>query len=258
MENQQAQQVQQPQPIVYSQQKDNSVFEVVKLLHDYIIKECDLFKEQNLSYAEELKKAKEQILFLENKERDKTISTGARLQKVRAELMEAQIKKTGKNGHMNYDYLQLEDFLPELVKSCNKHGIYDVISFDIQRNLATIKIINVDNPYDKVDDFNIPLMMSTNNKQPVQNIGATITYYRRYLYQLAFNIVVNDEIDSDNQAQNNLQQQNNGNINKLIEMISSRLEPNQINGLLKQRGKTNLNQLTQDDLVGIWNSINSN
>jgi hypothetical protein len=58
-------------------------------------------------------------------------------------------------------------------------------------------IINADNPEEKVT-FSAPIVMLSENKgtNAVQAFGATMTYYRRYLYMLALDICEADTFDA--------------------------------------------------------------
>jgi hypothetical protein len=46
-----------------------------------------------------------------------------KLQKIKLELLEANIKKTGENKFSKFKYYELSDFVPEIVKLCEKHKI---------------------------------------------------------------------------------------------------------------------------------------
>jgi hypothetical protein len=60
-----------------------------------------------------------------------------------------------------------------------------------------MKVVNVDKP-EEYAIFSAPLVQLTENKgtNAVQAFGATVTYYRRYLYMLALDICEPDEIDA--------------------------------------------------------------
>lgn len=105
---------------------------------------------------------------------------------VRLGLTNANLKKTGENKHLKYNYFELEDFLPELVSLSNEHGIATM--FTMNNNTATLQIINADNPGDDWK-FTIPVAESkVQGGSAIQNLGSQITYLRRYLLMTAFEI----------------------------------------------------------------------
>ena len=74
-------------------------------------------------------------------------------------------------------------------------GLLPLVYFD--KEMAYMDMVNTENREDKVT-FSIPLASWQGNRavNPIQVIGATVTYYRRYLYQIALDIVETDEIDN--------------------------------------------------------------
>ena len=60
-----------------------------------------------------------------------------------------------------------------------------------------MSLVNAENP-EQVIDFTIPMAAWEGNRgvNPLQVMGATVTYYRRYLYMIALDICERDEIDS--------------------------------------------------------------
>ena len=81
----------------------------------------------------------------------------------------------------------------------HRHFFYDkyclCISFDNDK--AFMSIANIDDPDDTIT-FIAPMVQLSENKgtNAVQAFGATVTYYRRYLYMLALDICEPDEIDA--------------------------------------------------------------
>jgi hypothetical protein len=117
----------------------------------------------------------------------------AKLQKARIKLQSAAIKKSGHNKFAGYQYFELGDFLPTINEIFNELGLCSVISFD--KELATLRIIDTDNG--GAITFTSP-MADANLKgcHPIQNMGATQTYSRRYLYVSALEIVEHDALDA--------------------------------------------------------------
>jgi ERF superfamily len=116
-----------------------------------------------------------------------------KLQAARLALVEAGIKKSGKNSFHGWGYYELGDFIPTVHKLFDAAGLCGVVNFG--SDLATLTI------YDTEDgtcvQFSTPIVMAENNKaQAIQNLGSTHTYIRRYLWLLAMEIVEADAVDA--------------------------------------------------------------
>lgn len=117
----------------------------------------------------------------------------AKLQKARIKLQSAAIKKSGHNKFAGYQYFELGDFLPTINEIFNELGLCSVISFD--KELATLRIIDTDNGGSIT--FTSPMADAhLKGCHPIQNMGATQTYSRRYLYVSALEIVEHDALDA--------------------------------------------------------------
>ena len=117
-----------------------------------------------------------------------------KLQTVRRELCESEIKKTGENKFLKFKYFELGDFLPTLNKLMDRHLITSC--FSLNSELASLTVINSENPNEEIV-FTCPAAEAKMDKaQSVQNLGATITYLRRYLTMIAFEIAENDVVDA--------------------------------------------------------------
>lgn len=106
----------------------------------------------------------------------------------------AHLKKSGKNTYAGYDYYELGDILPAIIKACAEYKITCMVSFYECR--ADLTIVDMEKPEDKIV-FTSP--MSTANLKgchPVQNLGAVQSYIRRYLYMAAFEITDGDALDA--------------------------------------------------------------
>jgi hypothetical protein len=117
-----------------------------------------------------------------------------KLQKVRCDLQNKNLKKSGRNRFSGYDYYELGDFLPTINAMCLQEKICTAISFTAE--LATLSIYNAEKP-EEVLSFSSPMATVTlKGCHDIQNLGAVETYQRRYLYMSAFEIVEHDELDA--------------------------------------------------------------
>ena len=118
-----------------------------------------------------------------------------KIQAVRCKLQKLEVKKTGENKFSNFKYYELADILPHINNLNNEYGLFNIIDFS-NPELATLAIINSDNT-EEVVTFSTPVEKAIlKGAQLIQNLGATQTYLRRYLYMSAYEIVESDVVDS--------------------------------------------------------------
>ena len=124
-----------------------------------------------------------------------TMNVYQKLLKARVAFLGANAKKSGKNMTLAFKYFELDDIVPIATKIFEEIGLISVVNFT--EHFATLTIVNTEN-CDESITFTAPMVISEGNKAvtPVQALGATITYYRRYLYMMALDICEPDEIDS--------------------------------------------------------------
>ncbi len=127
----------------------------------------------------------------------KTVNVYQKLLKARAAFLGANAKKSGKNMTLAFKYFELDDIVPIATKIFEEIGLISVVSFTA--DTAKLTIVNTDIGADGEEtiEFTAPMIISEGNKAvtPVQALGATITYFRRYLYMIALDICEPDGID---------------------------------------------------------------
>ena len=117
-----------------------------------------------------------------------------KLQIARLSLQEKSLKKTGKNKFSGYDYFELQDFLPTVQTIFGDTGLTAVFRCD--SDMATLTVYDADNPESNVV-FTTPMAAAElKGCHPIQNLGASISYLRRYLYVNAMEIVEHDAVDA--------------------------------------------------------------
>ena len=136
--------------------------------------------------------------------------------KIRVDLQNSKLKKSGKNKFAGFDYFELADFLPKLNELMLQEGIND--RFYIKDDYATLEL----QKGEEINTYTMPFVMfetpltfkkdkSGNyvkdrtgeyiqipSMQDIQYLGALNTYYKRYLYLNAFGITDGEIIDSMN------------------------------------------------------------
>jgi hypothetical protein len=122
------------------------------------------------------------------------MSVYKKLQKARVMLLSSDLKKSGKNKFAGFEYFELGDFLPSIAKIFDEVGLCGVVRF--HADSASLTIVNTEDREDYVD-FVTPLVYADMSKsQAIQNLGATHTYVRRYLWLMAMEIVEHDAVDA--------------------------------------------------------------
>ncbi len=118
-----------------------------------------------------------------------------KLQEARIQLQNKTLTKTGYNSYSQYYYFELSDFLPTVQEIFKDLGLCGVVSFTSE--LASLTITDIDTGSSIV--ITSPMgSAALKGMHEIQNIGATETYQRRYLWVTAMEIVENDAIDASN------------------------------------------------------------
>lgn len=131
----------------------------------------------------------------------KAMNVYQKLIEAREKFLNSDIEKTGKNMNLSFKYFELNDIVPSAIKIFKEIGLLPVVNFTSE--IATMNIINVDNPDEQVS-FVAPFsqiqpIISNAGKavtNEMQALGSSITYMRRYLYMIALDICENDSIDA--------------------------------------------------------------
>ena len=111
--------------------------------------------------------------------------------------LEKNVEKTGKHNQMAFKYFELDDIVPPITEIFNEIGLVSILSFMEGNALLTIR--NTDNAEERID-FVVPCnpydtVYEGQKHVAIQALGAGITYIRRYMYLIALDICVPDELD---------------------------------------------------------------
>ena len=122
------------------------------------------------------------------------MSVYKKLQEARVRLHNTKLNKSGKNSFAKFNYFELGDFVPQVTSIFNELGLCGVVSFT--QDTAYLTVHNVEEKDDFVT-FTSPMVFASMDKtQPIQNLGSTHTYMRRYLWLMCMEIVENDIVDA--------------------------------------------------------------
>lgn len=125
-----------------------------------------------------------------------------KLAQARLMFLNEHVKKSGKNFKLEFTYFELKDIVPSATRIFAELGVAAVVGFDGE--VAKMELYNAENPEESPVAFAIPYreapqIISNAGKEvtnPLQALGASITYLRRYLYMLALDIVEDDQTDA--------------------------------------------------------------
>lgn len=114
-----------------------------------------------------------------------------KLNEARLRFQNAGIKKSGSNKY--FTYYELSDILPFINKLASELKFCCIVNFTSET--ATLDFVDLEG--DGKITFTSPMAeVKLASGQPCQNLGASQTYLKRYLYQHCFEIVENDILDA--------------------------------------------------------------
>lgn len=117
-----------------------------------------------------------------------------KVQKMRVDLQNMNVKKSGENKFAGYKYYELGDILPPINQLMLENGVASILTF--AEDYATLTLINSEKPDERIQ-FTSPMAGATlKGAHDIQNLGAVETYQRRYLYMTAFEVVESDFFDA--------------------------------------------------------------
>lgn len=117
-----------------------------------------------------------------------------KIQKMRCELQDMKIKKSGENKFAGYKYYELGDILPPINKLMLANKCAAIVSFD--NEYARLKVVNCEASEETIEFTSPMASASLKGAHDIQNLGAVETYQRRYLYMTAFEVVESDFFDA--------------------------------------------------------------
>ena len=128
-----------------------------------------------------------------------------KIQLIKKELLEANLKKTGENKFAGFKYYELADFLPTIINLCNEHKVFTRVSFNNEE--ATLEVRNIEEPSEVIVYTSPMEQLELKGCNKVQALGGSETYNRRYLYQACFDIIENDMFDGTSSIENMTKEQ---------------------------------------------------
>lgn len=155
-----------------------------------------------------------------------------KLKQIKVELRKVINTKSGYNIHNKFKYYQLEDFLPQVLEAFSRYNIYNEYSIDTDLEIveertdfdgdgtphksvtkrpveyAYLYLQDLDNEDDEMVYRLKTAEASVYGAAAIQNLGAKITYMKRYVYMSLLDIVEPDAVDSASQGETQTVPQN--------------------------------------------------
>ena len=181
---------------------DNAnVLTIDELDKDYYIdmakRRIDKYINIDPTVARKIDKIKEEVIIMATKTKTEEVTkmnVFSKLLEARKRFLETEIKKSGKNRYAEFKYFTLDDIIPAKTAIFKDLGLVDLITFGTE--VATLTIVNVDNPEETIEFMSQLDRDESLIKNPIQKVGAIQTYVRRYLYLLALDIIESDGIEA--------------------------------------------------------------
>lgn len=130
----------------------------------------------------------------------------------RMKVQETNLVMTGTNTYDNYKYFELADFMPAINKVNSEIGLVSLFNLTNDNKTAVLEIIDVEDGSSVIFETKSAECIMTRKgvrMNPIQELGATYTYMRRYMYMGAYEIAESDIVDSiENEPFNNHRKQN--------------------------------------------------
>ena len=125
-----------------------------------------------------------------------------KLAKARVYFLNARIGKSGKNMQLEFKYFELEDIVPTAIRIFDRVGLVAVDDFGGEVAMKTV--------FNASDPTETPVRFCVRNTEaeqiinksgravtnPLQALGSSITYLRRYLWMMALDITEPDNVDA--------------------------------------------------------------
>lgn len=140
-----------------------------------------------------------------------------KLQECRVMLNNKKLKQTGFNKFSNYNYFELGDFIPQAMEIMKNLKLYS--HFNFMQDSASLTIIDTEKPEDKLIFESPSVITEMKGNNPIQCIGASQTYMRRYLYMMVLELTESDFVNQTDPEANDEEAERQKTLKRLINEI---------------------------------------
>lgn len=125
---------------------------------------------------------------------NKQLNIYQKIQKVKLELSQRNLKKSWKNSYAWFEYYELSDIMPTIIELCDKYDLFTHITFTNEE--ATLTILNTENK-DEYLQYTSPMReLELKGCNQIQCLWWIESYQRRYLFLNALDITESDMFDA--------------------------------------------------------------
>lgn len=136
---------------------------------------------------------------------------------IRLPMSKMNLKKTGYNKHLGYNYFELGDFLPQATDLLAKAGMCTVFSIRYDQNGVEMATLTLYKGAEQIV-FTTPTA-EVPNMNGIFNLGSKHTYCKRYLYVNLLDLTETDGAEISNEGKADAPKENKKATAKQIEMI---------------------------------------
>jgi len=124
-----------------------------------------------------------------------------KLVNARMAVQESDIKMSGNNTYSNYKYFELADIMPAINKANAENGVISLFNLveEATGQIAVLELIDIEDGTSitfKSKTSECIMKTKEGRVNPIQELGATHTYMRRYMYLGAYEIAEADSVNS--------------------------------------------------------------
>ena len=192
---------------IYKQKPDGSISKIASLPEHCIVDNANQMSinlvDKSFYIEMALKRVEDFTVIKERRKRKMATAKEAapakvniyrKLSTVRLKFLNAGVKKSGKNMYMKYQYFTLDDIVPAALKLMDEVGLLPVL-YPLEGGMSMV-IYDIDDPDSTITFVSqMPDLGHMDQITPIQELGANITYMRRYLWMLALEVTENDLLD---------------------------------------------------------------
>lgn len=172
-------------------------------------------------------------------------------QDVRVPISKMTLKKTGYNKHLNYNYYQLDDFLPQATKLIADAGLCAIFNMGYDNNGIEMASLLLTDGLSEIR-FATPTA-DVPNQNGIFNLGSKHTYCKRYLYMNLLELTEPDAAEMNHTNEdNNVSLEERKATKKQIEMIKQLYDAENIAKMLDYYNITTLEEMpikTASDVI---------
>lgn len=163
-------------------------------------------------------------------------------QDVRVPISKMNLRKTGRNSHLGYDYFTLDDFLPQATELLAKAGLCTTFNITYDPTGIEVAILKVTDGVDWIN-FGIPTA-NVPHQEGIFEMGSKITYCKRYLYMNLLELTEPDVAEITNTGETEKKVEDKKATPKQVELIRSLYDDENIGKMLEYYGINSLDEMS--------------